>query len=137
MPSVLIETGFLTNYNEGSYLNSLNGQKEMSNAISKAIIKYKRDFYKDLTSEEKDNNLNYKIQISASQRLIETKSYNFNGLKSIKVYRDGDLYKYLYGNYSSHEEAKENLKYVKKFGFNSSFIVGFRNNKIISLNNLN
>ena len=40
MPSVLIETGFLTNKSEGSYLNSLNGQKEMSNAISKAIIKY-------------------------------------------------------------------------------------------------
>ena len=137
MPSVLIETGFLTNKSEGSYLNSLNGQKEMSNAISKAIIKYKRDFYKNLTSEEKGDNLNYKIQISASKRLIETKSYNFNGLKSIQVHRDGDLYKYLYGNYNSHEEAKENLKYVKKFGFNSSFIIGFRNNKVISLNNLN
>ena len=46
MPSVLIETGFLTNKNEGMYLNSLNGQKEMSNAISKAIIKYKNDFEK-------------------------------------------------------------------------------------------
>ena len=30
MPSVLVETGFLTNKNEGKYLNSLKGQSEMS-----------------------------------------------------------------------------------------------------------
>ena len=70
MPSVLIETGYLTNKSEGSYLNSLNGQKEMSNAISKAIIKYKSDFYKNLTSEEKGNYLNYKININNEVRLI-------------------------------------------------------------------
>ena len=137
MPSVLIETGFLTNKNEGKYLNSLNGQKEMSNAISKAIIKYKNDFYRNLVSSEQSDYVNYKIQISASKRLIDTKSYNFNGLDSIEVLKDGNLYKYLYGNYRSLEEAKNKLKYVKKYGFNSSFVIGLRNNRIISLNDLN
>ena len=136
MPSVLIETGFLTNKNEGKYLNSLNGQKEMSNAISKAIIKYKNDFYRNLVSSEQSDYVNYKIQISASKRLIDTKSYNFNGLDSIEVLKDGNLYKYLYGNYRSLEEAKKKLKYVKKYGFNSSFVIGLRNNRIISLNDL-
>ena len=137
MPSVLIETGFLTNKNEGKYLNSLNGQKEMSSAISKAIIKYKNDFYRNLVSSEQSDYVNYKIQISASKRLIDTKSYNFNGLDSIEVLKDGNLYKYLYGNYRSLEEAKKKLKYVKKYGFNSSFVIGLRNNRIISLNDLN
>ncbi len=41
MPSVLVETGFLTNKSEGQYLNSLKGQKEMGSAIAKAILKYK------------------------------------------------------------------------------------------------
>ena len=137
MPSVLVETGFLTNKNEGAYLNSINGQKEMSDAISKAVIKYKNDFYRSLTSSEQMDYVNYKIQVSASNRLIETKSYNFNGLESIEVFKDGSLYKYLYGNYRSLEEAKKQLKYVKKFGFNSSFVIGFRNNRIIPLSKLN
>ena len=33
MPSVLVETGFLTNKSEGSYLNSNKGQNEMADAI--------------------------------------------------------------------------------------------------------
>ena len=41
MPSVLIETGFLTNKEEGRYLNSSKGQNEMGSAIAKAIINYR------------------------------------------------------------------------------------------------
>ena len=41
MPSVLVETGFLTNKDEGAYLNSKKGQQEMGKAIAKAILKYK------------------------------------------------------------------------------------------------
>ncbi len=41
MPSVLVETGFLTNKNEGAYLNSNKGQAEMGTAIANAILNYK------------------------------------------------------------------------------------------------
>ncbi len=41
MPSVLVETGFLTNKNEGAYLNSKQGQEEMGTAIANAILSYK------------------------------------------------------------------------------------------------
>ncbi len=40
MPSVLVELGFLTNKNEGRYLNSKKGQQQMGNAIADAIINY-------------------------------------------------------------------------------------------------
>ncbi len=43
MPSVLVETGFLTNKDEGAYLNSKKGQSEMGTAIADAILKYKKD----------------------------------------------------------------------------------------------
>ncbi len=42
MPSVLIETGFLTNKAEGNYLNSFKGKKQMAISISKAILDYKK-----------------------------------------------------------------------------------------------
>ena len=43
MPSVLVETGFLTNKNEGKYLNSDKGKLAMASSISKAVLKYKND----------------------------------------------------------------------------------------------
>lgn len=41
MPSVLIETGFLSNKSEGQYLNSVKGKLQMAASISKAISDYK------------------------------------------------------------------------------------------------
>ncbi|WGH75923.1 N-acetylmuramoyl-L-alanine amidase [Tenacibaculum tangerinum] len=40
MPSVLIELGFLTNKNEGKFLNSRSGQIQMAKSIAEAIKKY-------------------------------------------------------------------------------------------------
>lgn len=41
MPSVLVETGFLTNRDEGRYLNSAKGQQEIGKAIADAIMEYR------------------------------------------------------------------------------------------------
>ncbi|HRP18370.1 MAG TPA: N-acetylmuramoyl-L-alanine amidase [Ginsengibacter sp.] len=41
MPAILIETGFVQNYDDERYLNSESGQKEIAEAIAKAIIKYR------------------------------------------------------------------------------------------------
>jgi N-acetylmuramoyl-L-alanine amidase len=40
MPSVLVETGFLTNNEEEDYLNSKNGQQEIASCITKAVSNY-------------------------------------------------------------------------------------------------
>ncbi len=42
MPSVLIETGFISNPEEEDYLNSVSGQTEIAQAVVNAIIKYKK-----------------------------------------------------------------------------------------------
>lgn len=41
MPAVLIETGFIDNYDDERYLNSEKGQQEIAESISRALIKYK------------------------------------------------------------------------------------------------
>ncbi|MEO6813409.1 MAG: N-acetylmuramoyl-L-alanine amidase [Ginsengibacter sp.] len=41
MPAILIETGFIANYDDERYLNSQKGQQEIAEAITKALIKYK------------------------------------------------------------------------------------------------
>ncbi|WP_194528173.1 N-acetylmuramoyl-L-alanine amidase [Zobellia roscoffensis] len=43
MPSVLVETGFLTNKEEGAYLNSKKGQLEIASSIADAIVTYKKN----------------------------------------------------------------------------------------------
>lgn len=45
MPSVLIELGFLSNNEEGLYLNSEEGQNNMAEAIAAAIIAFKKEYF--------------------------------------------------------------------------------------------
>ena len=57
MPSVLVETGFLTNKNEGSYLNSKKGQTQMGQAIAAAIVQYKTNLWGESTAFEEGENV--------------------------------------------------------------------------------
>lgn len=45
MPRVLIETGFISNPSEGEYLDSEEGQQEVAEAIARAIISYKKEYF--------------------------------------------------------------------------------------------
>jgi N-acetylmuramoyl-L-alanine amidase len=51
MPSVLVETGFLTYKPEGEYLNSEKGQADMGQAIADAIIAYKNNISANTSNE--------------------------------------------------------------------------------------
>jgi N-acetylmuramoyl-L-alanine amidase len=111
----------------------------MAEAISNAVLNYKNEFFNNLTtsslSENTSNEITYyRIQIAASNKLLELKPYNFNGLKSVDVVKEGKIYKYLYGRHKTLEGANESLKTARISGFNSSFVVRFQNNEIIRLN---
>ena len=41
MPAILIETGFLANYDDERYLNTEKGQQEIAEAITRALIRYR------------------------------------------------------------------------------------------------
>lgn len=51
MPSVLIETGYLSNYHDAAILNTSKGQQEIAQSIYVSIKKYKTQYEKSLNSE--------------------------------------------------------------------------------------
>jgi N-acetylmuramoyl-L-alanine amidase len=57
MPGVLIELGFLSNKEEGEYLNSEEGQDQMAEQIAKAIIAYKKEFFSEIASVEEEKTI--------------------------------------------------------------------------------
>ena len=152
MPSVLVETGFLTYKEEGAYLNSKKGQQEMSSSIADAILEYKHyidgnvDDYvfdeevavndEEVTKTEKVPTLSdvtFKVQIAASSKAIEPKAYNFKGLEGITRVKEGNLYKYFYGNTTDYNETKKLENDAIKKGYKSCFTVAFKEDKKISL----
>jgi len=162
MPRVLVETGFISNTVEGELLNSEDGQNDIARAIADAIISYKYEYFGDgavEAQEEKpsqksienpvksngtpDTNKTiitkdtlgsiYKIQLSASKKKMALVSKNFKGLKNVSMVYEGTIYKYLYGETNDYNEAKNQLKEVKSKGYNSAFLIAFKNGKKISI----
>lgn len=78
-PSVLVETGFISNRDEENYLNSTEGQKEIASAIYNAFQSYKKDQDKKLgkTSNVKNQNTYQTAEIdSPSEKDSVTESNN-------------------------------------------------------------
>lgn len=155
MPSILIETGFLTYQNEGLYLNSSKGQSDMSTSIYQAIIDYIKALDNNVGSqiftdiepitteteivtptveelpiaEEVYTGIVFKIQIAASSKKLEPKPFNFSGLNGITRDKEGGIFKYFYGNTSDYTQAKALQDIAKKKGYNDCFIVAFKDGK--------
>lgn len=75
----------------------------------------------------------FKVQISASGTKLELLPKNFKGLNSISMIAENSLYKYYYGESSNYDTAKQNLAEAKSKGYDSAFIVAFKNGKKISI----
>lgn len=149
MPSVLIELGFLTNKAEGTYLNSREGQLQMSKAIADAIKDYidhlrlntvrvnlnndKEEKSTKIISTVTNNDVEFRVQIASGKNKIEPKPYNFKGLKNIEIEEVGSFFKYYFGVTSKYSEAIESLKLAKSVGYDSAFIVAFKNSEKISI----
>lgn len=183
MPSVLIEMGFISNKNEGQYLNSEEGQNEVAKAIADAIMGYKKEYYGGTFIENKidkeamrverpkevvvpakkdsaktpttkvpdtkkpevktpevkndtkadSKGIVFKVQISASGKKLDLVPSNFKGLSNISSVSEGTLYKYMYGETNNYDTAKELLQEAKSKGYDSSFLIAFKNGKKISI----
>ncbi|WP_055444964.1 N-acetylmuramoyl-L-alanine amidase family protein [Lacinutrix himadriensis] len=150
MPSVLIETGFITNNSEGKYLNSSKGQQEISKSISDAITDYKatldqnigafvftpQEEFPSVTNKEHEQifeDVVFRVQIAASSRKLALKAYNFKGLTDLSREKEGNLYKYFHGYTSDYTKAKQLQVNAKKRGYASCFLVAFKEGKKITL----
>lgn len=151
MPGVLIELGFLSNKEEGEFLNSNEGQTKMARQIADAIISYKRENFNEVSSKEyksneiketpkevvdtvksisnsnddEDSSAKYKVQLFATSRKRNTTSDDFKGLKKITYTLEKKLYKYYYGSALNEDDARKLCDQAKEKGFTDAFIVSF------------
>lgn len=161
MPGVLIEIGFISSPIDVNLLVSESGQNDIAKAIATAIISYKNEYFgegggeisrepsqilkenpiKENISPElnktiiKKDTLGsiYKIQLSASQKKLALEAKNFKGLKNVTVMYEDNIYKYMFGETSNYEAAKNKLNEVKAKGYDNAFLIAFKNGKKISI----
>ena len=159
MPSVLIETGFITNKSEGDYLNSVKGSNNISKSISDAILDYRSNLNTETFVQEgrppteevettpetvkpvepdnspknSDTSIVFKVQIAAGSKKLATKSYNFNGLNDISRTKSKSMYRYFYGQTSSYDTVVELKNEAFNKGYKSAFIVAYKNGERIAI----
>ena len=144
MPSVLIETGFLTNPGEEEFLKSDRGQDYMASAIYRAFRDYKNKVESTLTVLEPIPNESeeevqtgevaqvhpgpvvhdaYRVQLFVSSRKFDSFSKKFRKVDNLMVeHLDNGLYRYSSGPYPSRDDAAAVLPELKHGGFLDAFI---------------
>ncbi|RVT73468.1 N-acetylmuramoyl-L-alanine amidase [Flavobacterium sufflavum] len=158
MPRVLIETGFISNYEEGNILDSEEGQNDIARAIANAIVSYKNEYFggesdvdvkpsqrmlertEDTAKEKSDSDepksqvksdVVFKVQLAVTAKKLDLDSKRFKGLKNVSMEPTGENYKYFYGETADYEVSKKLLDEAKSKGFNSAFLVAYKKgNKI-------
>jgi N-acetylmuramoyl-L-alanine amidase len=156
MPSVLIETGFLTNKKEENFLDDPVNQIKMANSIFKAFQEYKSEieginmlvvdgesFSEDIeeqvkkqqmkTVEEKKDQIYFKVQIETSKDKLKLTDQRFKGLYATEYEQDG-LFKYTSGTFENDLKSANDYKNtMRKKGFEHAFVVAFQNGKRIPM----
>jgi N-acetylmuramoyl-L-alanine amidase len=160
MPSVLTELGFLSHKPEGEYMNSERGQDELATALANAILAYKKEYYGgptiviekpaptsaeipvetpvDTKTVNTSGTLDaskpiFKVQISASSTILELHPKNFKGLQPVSKVSEGNIHRYYYGETNDYEQAKKLQQQARESGYNEAFVVAFKNDKRISV----
>ena len=79
------------------------------------------------------NEVLFKVQIAASSKKLETKSYNFKGLAQISRSKEGTLYRYYYGETSDYTQAQRLQSEARASGYAQAYIVAFKENERVPL----
>jgi N-acetylmuramoyl-L-alanine amidase len=151
MPSVLVESGYITNADEEKYLCSKEGQDYIASAIYRATKEYLYEIDKksNITSvatetavqpedssaeepEKADSGLIFMVQIVSSTERKDLSPANFNGLSGITELPSAGWFRYASGSFREYSEA---VSYRKKLGslFPDAFVIAVENNKILPL----
>lgn len=150
MPSVLIETGFISNPTEEKYLKSEEGQTYLASAIFRAFKQYKMDIenkslfntvqknpetYSVDSSEEtvqSSEKVSFMVQIASSATQLEKTDTLYREFKDLKVILKDNSFKYLSGKFDTYKEAIGYSKSIED-RYPGAFVVAVKNNKIIPL----
>lgn len=145
MPSILIETGFVNNYEDAAFLNSEKGQEETAENIYKAIIEYKKAVDRktgaQVITKKPEPEKPAEVALKNDFRiLLMTMPVKYNdgdpelkGLNYILTIKENGLYKYYYSVTNMASVKDINLKTAKDAGFRNSYAVGFMPNQKLSI----
>jgi N-acetylmuramoyl-L-alanine amidase len=75
----------------------------------------------------------FKVQVVTSNKRIETKPSNFNGLEGVEEQKGAGVYRYTVGNEPTLERAREVQKRCRDKGYDGAFIVAFKDGQRIDL----
>lgn len=104
-----------------------------------SVVLQNSDDNKELVSETKQNEsevnqaIVFKIQLSSSSEKISLNSPLFKGLPDVSFYEHNRTYKYTCGMFSTLEDAVKLQAELKQGKFPDAFIIAFKNNQRISL----
>jgi N-acetylmuramoyl-L-alanine amidase len=154
MPSVLIETGFLTNPGEEKFLADNDGQIRMANAMFSAFEKYKSELEgvtfvtnkpnsEEVPEVPKQNSpttveptkdlVTFRIQIETSEVILAKNAARFKGYEVMEYQQDG-FYKYTTGQFENDFKGANAFKNeLRQKGFPNAFVVAFQNGERINL----
>jgi N-acetylmuramoyl-L-alanine amidase len=150
MPSVLVETGFITNPTEEKYLNSKTGQDYLASAIFRACKEYIYEIESKsvLLTGKKQNSLQqetlskpiappegkieFVVQITKSLVKYEVKPGNFKGLKDVVEINSTEGYRYATGRFSEYSAAFRYRKTIEAI-YPDAFVIAVKDNKIVPL----
>ncbi|HLA54774.1 MAG TPA: N-acetylmuramoyl-L-alanine amidase [Flavobacterium sp.] len=79
------------------------------------------------------NGVTFKIQLAVSSTKVELVPSNFHGLGSLSMLTANNLYKYMYGETTDYDTAKALLMEAKSKGYDSAFVIAFKDGKKITI----
>lgn len=152
MPKILIEVGFISNREEEKFIASAAGQKKLAKGIFDGFSEYYKLYGKPKSgnngkkaaqgnSKKGNNPANkkqgssvaesgtpvFKVQILATDKKLGKNDKRLKGVKA-DYYKEGNMYKYTYGESEDYNEIQRKKKEIsKKFG--QAFIVAFIDGK--------
>ena len=137
-PSVLVELGFISNQDEGTYLASDEGKQASTESLYKAFKDFKAEFDRRsgiVPEAEKKKNVKVvekplegktlKIKVLETTIKYSNTSPQLKGLTDVEIVQDGNKYVYYYGNTNLESRAQELLTIVKRKGFDRASIQEF------------
>ena len=150
MPSILIETGFITHPTEENFLTSKQGQDYLASAIYRAC----RDYIGEIDSRsgisaiqnsgtdagrekmpagiKAADQIFFMVQIATSSAKRELKPENFNGLTDIAEINENERFKYVTGSFAEYSDAASYRKKIES-DFPDAFVIAVKGNKTVPL----
>ncbi len=154
MPSVLVETGFLSNTQDETYLLSEKGQVYTASAIYRALRQYLEELETGKIASTKSvqpaqnpqnstvmhtssvdnsnaapNSVVYRVQLASSSKPLDVNTNNLRKVQKLQTEFYNGAHKYLVGNFQNLAQAQTELAFWRKNGFADAFLITYKGGK--------